>query len=78
MAVREDVLEKIKELTTEPGVYLWKDEKGRIIYVGKAVNLRNRVKSYVRKDSNRAVKVAAMMSHAVDLKQLSSPTKRKH
>ena len=38
MAVREDVLEKIKELTTEPGVYLWKDEKGRIIYVGKAVN----------------------------------------
>lgn len=27
MAVREDVLEKIKELTTEPGVYLWKDEK---------------------------------------------------
>ena len=70
MAVREDVLEKIKELTTEPGVYLWKDEKGRIIYVGKAVNLRNRVKSYVRKDSNRAVKVAAMMSHAVDLETI--------
>ena len=70
MAVREDVLEKIKELTTEPGVYLWKDENGRIIYVGKAVNLRNRVKSYVRKDSNRAVKVAAMMSHAVDLETI--------
>lgn len=70
MAVREDVLEKIKRLTTEPGVYLWKDEKGRILYVGKAVNLRNRVKSYVRKDSNRAVKVAAMMSHAVDLETI--------
>lgn len=70
MAVREDVLEKIKGLTTEPGVYLWKDEKGRILYVGKAVNLRNRVKSYVRKDSNRAVKVAAMMSHAVDLETI--------
>lgn len=70
MAVREDVLEKIKQLTTEPGVYLWKDEKGRILYVGKAVNLRNRVKSYVRKDSNRAVKVAAMMSHAVDLETI--------
>lgn len=70
MAVREDVLEKIKQLTTEPGVYLWKDEKGRILYVGKAVNLRNRVKSYVRKDSNRAVKVAAMMSRAVDLETI--------
>lgn len=70
MAVREDVLEKIKQLTTEPGVYLWKDEKGRILYVGKAVNLRNRVKSYVHKDSNRAVKVAAMMSHAVDLETI--------
>lgn len=70
MTVREDVLEKIKQLTTEPGVYLWKDEKGRILYVGKAVNLRNRVKSYVRKDSNRAVKVAAMMSHAVDLETI--------
>lgn len=70
MAVREDVLEKIKQLTTEPGVYFWKDEKGRILYVGKAVNLRNRVKSYVRKDSNRAVKVAAMMSHAVDLETI--------
>ena len=70
MAVREDVLEKIKQLTTEPGVYLWKDEKGRILYVGKAVNLRNRVKSYVRKDSNRAVKVAAMMSHAIDLETI--------
>lgn len=70
MAVREDVLEKIKQLTTEPGVYLWKDEKGRILYVGKAVNLRNRVKSYVRKDSNRAVKVVAMMSHAVDLETI--------
>lgn len=70
MTVREDVLEKIKRLTTESGVYLWKDEKGRILYVGKAVNLRNRVKSYVRKDSNRAVKVAAMMSHAVDLETI--------
>mgnify|MGYP003257999635 FL=1 len=70
MAVGEVVLDKIKNLTTEPGVYLWKDEKGRIIYVGKAINLRNRVKSYVRKDSNRAVKVAAMMNHAADLETI--------
>ena len=66
MAFREDVLTKVKNLTTQPGVYLWKDDKGRIIYVGKAVNLRNRVKSYVRNDANRAPKVAAMISHAAD------------
>ena len=70
MTVSEGVLEKVNNLTTSPGVYLWKDEKGRIIYVGKAINLRNRVKSYVRHDSNRAPKVAAMMSHAVDLETI--------
>ena len=64
MALSEAVLEKVNNLTTQPGVYLWKNEQGRIIYVGKAVNLRNRVKSYFRKDSNRAIKVAAIMSHA--------------
>ena len=64
------MLEKVNNLTTQPGVYLWKDAKGHIIYVGKAVNLRNRVKSYVRHDANRAVKVAAMISHAVDLETI--------
>lgn len=70
MAVSEAVLDKVRNLTTQPGVYLWKDEKGRIIYVGKAVNLRNRVKSYVRHDANRVPKVAAMISHAVDLETI--------
>ena len=66
MAFSEAVLTKVSNLTTQPGVYLWKDDKGRIIYVGKAVNLRNRVRSYVRNDANRAPKVAAMINHAVD------------
>lgn len=70
MAFSQAVLEKVNNLTTQPGVYLWKDAKGHIIYVGKAVNLRNRVKSYVRHDANRAVKVAAMISHAVDLETI--------
>ena len=70
MAFSKAVLEKVNNLTTQPGVYLWKDAKGHIIYVGKAVNLRNRVKSYVRHDANRAVKVAAMISHAVDLETI--------
>lgn len=70
MAFSQAVLEKVNNLTTQPGVYLWKDAKGHIIYVGKAVNLRNRVKSYVRHDANRAVKVVAMISHAVDLETI--------
>ena len=38
MAFSQAVLEKVNNLTTQPGVYLWKDAKGHIIYVGKAVN----------------------------------------
>lgn len=72
--VSEDVLLKIANLPTTPGVYLWHDEYKRIIYVGKAVNLRNRVKSYVRKDSNRTIKVAAMMKKAVNVEVIQTKT----
>lgn len=70
MAVSEAVREKVHRLPTQPGVYLWKDRNGKIIYVGKAVNLRNRVTSYIRHDSNRAPKVAAMIRHAYDLETI--------
>lgn len=40
------VLERIQHLPTEPGCYLMKDHRGKIFYIGKAINLRNRVKSY--------------------------------
>ena len=44
--------EKLKEIPTSPGVYLHKDTAGKIIYIGKAKNLRNRVRSYFQ--SSRA------------------------
>jgi excinuclease ABC subunit C len=44
--------EKLERLPTEPGVYLMKDAKGEVIYVGKAVNLRSRVKSYFGRSSD--------------------------
>ena len=72
--VSEEVLLKIANLPTTPGVYLWHDEYKRIIYVGKAVNLRNRVKSYVRKNSNRTIKVAAMMKKAVNVEVIQTKT----
>ena len=44
--------EKLDALPNQPGVYLMKDRAGRIIYVGKAVNLRNRVRSYFNRGSS--------------------------
>lgn len=70
MAISEAVREKVHNLPLQPGVYLWKDSQGKIIYVGKAVNLRNRVTSYIRHDSRRAPKVAAMIRHACDLETI--------
>ncbi len=58
--------EKTAQLTTSPGVYLMKDEKGGIIYIGKAKNLKNRVTSYFRVSADHTPKVAKMVSHVWD------------
>ena len=46
LAIRIELQQKLDTLPTNPGVYLMKDERDEIIYVGKAINLRNRVRSY--------------------------------
>jgi excinuclease ABC subunit C len=46
---------KIAELPTEPGVYIMKDKQGRVVYVGKAVSLRNRVRSYFNRTGDSRV-----------------------
>lgn len=56
---------KIAKLPESPGCYLMKDAEGTIIYVGKAVNLKNRVRSYFR-DTYHTPKVAAMIGHIAD------------
>lgn len=61
----EKLEEKIRMLPDSPGCYLMKDDKGKIIYVGKAVNLKNRVRSYFR-DTAHTPKVAAMIAHIDD------------
>ncbi|MBR3628949.1 MAG: GIY-YIG nuclease family protein, partial [Oscillospiraceae bacterium] len=58
--------EKTAQLTTSPGVYLMKDSKGGIIYIGKAKNLHNRVSSYFRLGADHLPKVARMVSHVHD------------
>lgn len=59
--------DKIKNIPSRPGVYLYKDEAEQIIYVGKAVSLRNRVRSYFTGVNKQAPKVKAMLNRAVDL-----------
>ena len=44
--IHEHLQDKLDALPTKPGVYLMKDEAGQILYVGKAINLRARVRSY--------------------------------
>src|SRR5579862_1772463 len=61
------VEEKLATLPTKPGCYLYKDGNGTIIYVGKAINLRNRVRSYFQKSANLTPKVRRLVSHIHDL-----------
>jgi len=61
-----DLEEKVKSIPTGPGVYLFKDEKGRVVYVGKAANLRNRVRSYFSASPTRSPKLAHLAGTTAD------------
>lgn len=65
-----DLAEKLALLPDKPGVYLMKDERGRIIYVGKAVILKNRVRSYFQSSRNHSPKVRAMVNCIVDFEYI--------
>ena len=64
------VAEKLAGLPDNPGVYLMKDAQGRIIYVGKAVNLKNRVRSYFQSGRGHSPKVRAMVARIADLEYI--------
>jgi excinuclease ABC subunit C len=59
--------EKLDALPTEPGVYLMKDRRGHVIYVGKAINLRNRVRSYFTRTGDTRVFVSMLDSILGDI-----------
>ena len=61
------LLEKIDALPTKPGVYQFKNTDGKIIYVGKAQNLRNRVRQYFQKSRSVDLRIDAMVSKIVDV-----------
>ncbi|NDO45868.1 excinuclease ABC subunit UvrC [Clostridium sp. MD294] len=58
-----DIEQELKKVPQKPGVYLMKDEKEQIIYVGKAINLKNRVRQYFQNNKNHAPKVQTMVQH---------------
>ena len=62
-----DLVEKIRTLPTQPGVYLYKNAAGEVIYVGKAKSLRSRVRSYLLEASQANAKTGSLMREAVDL-----------
>jgi excinuclease ABC subunit C len=74
MAVPESVLEKIPHLPESPGVYLWRDADGTVLYVGKAKRLRSRVRSYVAADHVDSVKTRALMLSVGALETIVVPS----
>jgi excinuclease ABC subunit C len=62
-----DLQEKIRELPTGPGVYLYKNAEGEVIYVGKAKNLRARVRSYFLEGRAEDAKTGSLLREAVDV-----------
>ncbi len=57
------IQEELKKLPGKPGVYLMHDEKDEIIYVGKAISLKNRVRQYFQMSRSKGVKIDQMVSH---------------
>jgi len=63
----DDLEQKLQLVPTDPGVYLWKDENGEILYVGKAKVLRNRVRSYFQRTDELDPKTRVLVSRVRDL-----------
>ncbi|HQL36860.1 MAG TPA: excinuclease ABC subunit UvrC, partial [Bacillota bacterium] len=62
--------DKLKNLPEKPGVYIMRDEYNEIIYIGKAINLKNRVRQYFQNSKNQHPKVAAMVERITDLEYI--------
>ncbi|UCC44515.1 MAG: excinuclease ABC subunit C, partial [Candidatus Zixiibacteriota bacterium] len=65
-ALKSDLQLKLKNLPTQPGVYIFKNARGKIIYIGKAKNLRNRVRTYFRKSGQTDPKTIRLVARVAD------------
>ena len=71
MNVSENIKEALKQLPDSPGVYIHKDSLGNVIYVGKAVSLRNRVRQYFQSSRNMDPKVRSMVSQISEFEYIT-------
>ncbi|NLK35072.1 MAG: excinuclease ABC subunit UvrC [Gracilibacteraceae bacterium] len=62
--------DKLRNLPEKPGVYIMRDEYNEIIYIGKAINLKNRVRQYFQNSKNQNPKVAAMVMRIADFEYI--------
>ncbi len=69
-----DIKENLKKLPDSPGVYIHKDRLGQVIYVGKAISLKNRVRQYFQSPKNMDAKVRAMVGHIAEFEYISCAT----
>ncbi len=64
------VVEKLKSLPTKPGCYIYRNEKNEVLYVGKAINLRSRVRSYFQESTRHGLRIARLVSKIRDLETI--------
>ena len=71
-----EINKRLKAIPTTPGVYLMKDEKGRILYIGKAASLRKRLKSYFYKKGHFGPKIQVMLTKFKTYKKLGAAIRK--
>ena len=66
----EHIKDKLRNLPDQPGVYIMKDDTGIVIYVGKAVSIKNRVRQYFQSSRNHSLKTRTMVSQIWDFEYI--------
>ncbi|MGB9667631.1 MAG: excinuclease ABC subunit UvrC [Thermosulfidibacteraceae bacterium] len=72
ITIKTDIIEKVEKSPSLPGCYLWKDRNGNVLYVGKAKNLKNRLRSYLRDELPYKIKI--MLKKVDDLEIIVTDT----
>ena len=67
-----DIQEELKKLPDSPGVYIHKDEFGQVIYVGKAISLRKRVRQYFQSSANQTPKTRELVKHIAEFEHINT------
>ncbi len=74
MPIKDYLEKRLKSLSDKPGVYLMRDSDGDIIYVGKAKNLKNRIRQYFQNSNNHPFKIQVMINHIDNFEYIITDT----